>query len=138
MVGSFMLAICRLSSVGRASHSYRSASVYASLWGNLEVKRSLKRGNLNSSAVGNPVLIPVGMSVETLYDPPTAIVAIGEEKVQTTNITISDGNENCSWYECGGRVFKSHRRHHTPREGVLVDGEALCLVNCKLKRTRLD
>ena len=80
MVGSFMLAICRLSSVGRASHSYRLASVYASLWGNLEVKRSLKRGNLSSSAVGNPVLIPVGMSVETLYDPPKAIGATVKRK----------------------------------------------------------
>ena len=80
MVGSFMLAICRLSSVGRASHSYRSASVYASLWGNLEVKRSLKRGNLNSPAVGNPVLVPVGTSVETLYDPPKAIGATVKRK----------------------------------------------------------
>ena len=55
-------------------------SVYASLWGNLEVKRSLKRGNLNSPAVGNPVLVPVGMSVETLYDPPTAIGAMVKRK----------------------------------------------------------
>ena len=80
MVESFMLAICRLSSVGRASHSYRLVSVYASLWGNLEVKRSLKRGNLNSLAVGNPVLVSVGMSVETLYDPPKAIGATVKRK----------------------------------------------------------
>ena len=57
-----------------------SFSVYASLWGNLEVKRSLKRGNLNSLAVGNPVLVSVGMSVETLYDPPTAIGAMVKRK----------------------------------------------------------
>ena len=76
------------------------------------MKRSLKRGNLNRSAVGNPVLVPLGMSVETLHDPPKALLGYGEEKVQTTNITLCDGSENCSWYECGGRVFESHRRHH--------------------------
>ena len=83
-----MFYLCRLSSVGRASHSYRLLSVYASFQGNLEVKRSLKRGNLNRLAVGNPVLIPLGMSVETLHDPPKAFRGYGEEKVQTTNITV--------------------------------------------------
>ena len=107
-----MFCLCRLSSVGRASHSYRFLSVYASSLGNQGVKRSLKRGNLNRSAVGNPVLVPLGMSVETLHDPPKALLGYGEEKVQTTNITLCDGSENCSWHECGGRVFESHRRHH--------------------------
>ena len=83
-----MFCLCRLSSVGRASHSYRFLSVYASSLGNQGVKRSLKRGNLNRSAVGNPVLVPLGMSVETLHDPPKALLGYGEEKVQTTNITF--------------------------------------------------
>ena len=74
-----MVPLCRLSSVGRASHSYR-LSIYASPVGNLGVKRSLKRGNLNRQAVGNPVLVPIGMSVETLHDPPTAILAMVKRK----------------------------------------------------------
>ena len=75
-----MVPVCRLSSVGRASHSYRLFTVYASPLGNLRVERSLKRGNLNRYAVGNPVLVPVGMSVETLHDPPTAKLATVKRK----------------------------------------------------------
>ena len=44
------------------------------------MKRSLKRGNLNRSAVGNPVLVPLGMSVETLHDPPKALWAMVKRK----------------------------------------------------------
>jgi len=75
-----MVPLCRLSSVGRASHSYRLFVIYASPLGNLGVERSLKRGNLNRYAVGNPVLVPVGMSVETLHDPPTAKLATVKRK----------------------------------------------------------
>ena len=79
-VTSPMFSLCRLSSVGRASHSYRFLSFYASFLGNQGVKRSLKRGTLNRSAVGNPVLIPLGMSVETLHDPPKALWAMVKRK----------------------------------------------------------